>query len=135
MAITQQIKVARLYKDFDMAFGKNALSGDIDKKLDVNAVKQSMKTLLLTRPYERPFHPELGSQLYGFLFEQMRPGLGTSISTAVGQQIRNFEPRVDIIDIETTPDYDNETYEVTIRFMVRGLNEPQALTVSLTRLR
>jgi len=135
MATPQKLKVARLYKDFDMLFTKNALSGDINKKLDVNAVKQSIKTLLLTKPYERPFHPELGSALYQFLFENMDPQLGTNISTAVEQQIRNYEPRVDIMSISTEPDYDQNAYNVQIRFLIKGLNEPQDLSVSLTRLR
>jgi len=135
MAITQSLKIARLYKDIDMAFTKNALSGDINKKLDVNAVKQSIRNLLLTRPYERPFHPELGSRLYSKLFEQMRPGLEMSLSRMVEQQILNFEPRVDILGIEVAPDYDDNSYEVTIRFLIKGINEPQDLSLSLTRLR
>ena len=135
MAITQQLRVARLYKDIDMAFTKNALSGDVNKKLDVNAVKQSIRNLLLTKPYERPFHPELGSPLYGMLFEQMRPGLEMSLARTVEQQILNFEPRVDILNIEVSPDYDNNSYEFSIRFLVKGINEPQDLSLSLTRLR
>ena len=135
MAITQKLRVARLYKDIDMAFTKNALSGDINKKLDVNAVKQSIKNLLLTKPYERPFHPELGSTLYGMLFEQMRPGMEMSLARTVEQQILNFEPRVDILNIEVSPDYDNNSYEFSIRFLVKGINEPQDLSLSLTRLR
>lgn len=135
MAITQKIKVARLYKDFDMLFTKNALSGDINKKLDVNAVKQSLMNLLLTKPYERPFHPELGSTLNQMLFENMRPGMEMSIARAVEQQILNFEPRVEIINVKCFPDYDNNSYNVKTYFNIIGLNEPQDLTVSLTRLR
>lgn len=135
MTITQSLKIARLYKDIDMAFTKNALSGDINKKLDVNAVKQSIMNLLLTKPYERPFHPELGSRLYTALFEQMRPGMEQSLSRMVEQQILNFEPRVDILNIQVTPDYDDNSYDVSIRFLVKGINEPQDLSLSLTRLR
>ena len=68
MAVQRQ-KITRLYKDFDLAFGKNAITGDINKKLDVNAVKQSMKNLILTELMERPFQPDLGSALAGLLFE------------------------------------------------------------------
>jgi len=135
MAITQSLKIARLYKDIDMAFTKNALSGDINKKLDVNAVKQSIMNLLLTKPYERPFHPELGSRLYTALFEQMRPGIEQTLARMVEQQILNFEPRVDILDVQVTPDYDNNSYDFSIRFLVKGINEPQDLSLSLTRLR
>ena len=70
MAILKQ-KRARIYKDFDLSFGKNSLSGDLNKKLDVNAVKQSMINLVMTKPFERPFNPLLGSEINNLLFEQM----------------------------------------------------------------
>ena len=135
MAITQKRKVARIYKDIDMAFTKNSLSGDINKKLDVNAVKQSIKTLLLGKPFERPFHPELGSNLWNSLFENMRPGMEMGLQRQIGQQLNEYEPRADLLSIKANPDYDNNGYDVTIRFIVVGINEPQELTLSLSRLR
>ena len=59
----QKLKLSRIYKDLDLSFTANALSGDIGKKFDVNAVKQSVKSLLLTKPSEKFFHPERGSML------------------------------------------------------------------------
>ena len=135
MAITQKRKVARIYKDIDMAFTKNSLSGDINKKLDVNAVKQSIKTLLLGKPFERPFHPEMGSTLWNSLFENMRPGMEMGLQRQIGQQLNEYEPRADLLSIKANPDYDNNGYNVTIRFIVVGINEPQELTLSLSRLR
>ena len=135
MAITQKLNIARVYKDIDMSFTKNSLSGDINKKLDVNAVKQSIKTLLLGKPFERPFHPELGSNLWNSLFENMRPGMEMTVKRQVLDQISNYEPRVSIITLRLTPDYDEGTYRVDMRFNVIGINEPQELQLSLTRLR
>ena len=135
MAITQKRKVARIYKDIDMAFTKNSLSGDINKKLDVNAVKQSIKTLLLGKPFERPFHPEMGSTLWNSLFENMRPGMEMGLQRQIGQQLNEYEPRADLLSIKANPDYDNNGYDVTIRFIVVGINEPQELTLSLSRQR
>ena len=65
----------------------------------------------------------------------MRPGLEQSLSRMVEQQILNFEPRVDILAIEVNPDYDNNSYDFSIRFLIKGINEPQDLSLSLTRLR
>ena len=135
MAITQKRKVARIYKDIDMAFTKNSLSRDINKTLDVNAVKQSIKTLLLGKPFERPFHPEMGSTLWNSLFENMRPGMEMGLQRQIGQQLNEYEPRADLLSIKANPDYDNNGYNVTIRFIVVGINEPQELTLSLSRLR
>jgi phage baseplate assembly protein W len=64
---TQKLNITRIYKDMDLAFTANPVTGDLSKKLDVNAVKQSMKILMLTNFYERPFSPKKGANLRGFL--------------------------------------------------------------------
>ena len=128
-------KKARIFKDFDMSFGINAFSGDINKKLDVNAVKQSIKNLLLTQTGEKPFHPEIGSPLYGLLFENMRPGMETIISSRIEDVIGAFEPRCRLKVVETQSDYDRNTYNVSMFFHVVGINEPQSMHMELKRLR
>ena len=128
-------KKARIFKDFDMSFGINAFSGDINKKLDVNAVKQSIKNLLLTQTGEKPFHPEIGSPLYGLLFENMRPGMETVISSRIADVVAAFEPRCKMKAVETQSDYDNNTYNVSMFFHVVGVNKPQSMHMELKRLR
>ena len=132
---TQKAKKVRLFKDIDMSFGKNDFSNDINKKLDVNAVKQAIKNLLLTKTGERPFNPELGSPLYNMMFEPMRPGIETVISSRVRDVIETYEPRARVMDIETFADYDNNGYRLSLFFHVVGINEQQALHLNLTRLR
>ena len=62
-------EITRIYKDIDMAFTANAVSLDVNKKIDVNAVKQSIKNLLLTKKYDRKFNPTIESPVYRMLFE------------------------------------------------------------------
>ncbi len=131
----QKLKISRLYKDIDLSFTANAFSGDIGKKLDVNAVKQSVKSLLLTKPHEKFFNPERGSGVQQYLFEPMSPGIEISLSKTIELLISNYEPRVEIIDIIVNANYDLNYYTVTLIFKVIGINEPQELTVNLTRLR
>lgn len=131
----QKLKLSRLYKDIDLSFTANALSGDIGKKFDVNSVKQSVKSLLLTKPHEKFFHPERGSGVEQYLFEPMSPGIEISLSKTIELLITNYEPRCEIIDINVSPNYDLNYYAVTLNFTVIGINEPQELTVELSRLR
>jgi len=131
----QKLKINRIYKDIDLSFTANALSGDLGKKFDVNAVKQSVKSLLLTKPNEKFFHPERGSGLDQYLFEPMSPGIEISLAKTIELLITNFEPRCQILGIDVNPNYDLNYYYITLNFKVLGINEPQELTVQLTRLR
>ena len=126
MAVQRQ-KITRLYKDFDLAFGKNAITGDINKKLDVNAVKQSMKNLILTELMERPFQPDLGSALAGLLFENATMFTTERIKVTIETLLENFERRAKINSIDVEPNIDNNRYDVSINFYVIGINEPQEL--------
>ena len=134
MAVQRQ-KITRLYKDFDLAFGKNAITGDINKKLDVNAVKQSMKNLILTELMERPFQPDLGSALAGLLFENATMFTTERIKVTIETLLKNFERRAKINSIDVEPNIDNNRYDVSINFYVIGINEPQELEVKLERIR
>ena len=134
MAVQRQ-KITRLYKDFDLAFGKNAITGDINKKLDVNAVKQSMKNLILTELMERHFQPDLGSALAGLLFENATMFTTERIKVTIETLLENFERRAKINSIDVEPNIDNNRYDVSINFYVIGINEPQELEVKLERIR
>lgn len=128
-------KVARLYKDIDMSFKRNVVTNDIGKKLDVNAVKQSLKNLLFTQFYEKPFNPEYGSPIAELLFEPLDYDTGNDIANLVLEAIKNFEPRVRVDDIIVQPDYDENEYILQINFHVIGLRNPEVFTTSLRRLK
>ncbi len=133
MATKQDI--TRVYKDIDLSFKVNALSGDVGKKFDTNSVKQSLMNLLMIAPYERKFHPEKGSPLANLLFENMTPGLEQTIKIAIKQVIENWEPRVRLVNVGVSANYDHERYDIALRYYVIGVEEPQGLSLNLTRLR
>jgi phage baseplate assembly protein W len=89
----------RVFSDLDMMFKAHPISGDIVKKYDENAVKQSIKNLVLTRPYESPFHPEISCQANNLLFELASPITAEIIKTTIIQVISKFEPRVSIFEV------------------------------------
>lgn len=129
------ITPVRLYKDIDLSFSAHPVTKDITKKLDVNAVKQSLKTLLFTQYNERPFRPTLGSPLYKLLFEPMDPITVEGMKQAIEILIQNFEPRVQLQKVDIVPVYDKNEYELSIYFTVVGITAPVTFTTILQRLR
>ena len=88
----------------------NAVPSKMVRTLD--AVKQSIKNLILTNHYERPFHPEIGSNLRAMLFENMTPQMNVLISRQIEELIQNYEPRARLIQVKTLPLFDRNAYRV-----------------------
>ena len=126
----------RQYTDLDLFFGKKATSKDISKVTDVQAVKRSVRNLVLTNHYEKPFHPEIGSGVRGILFEPMTPITAHILTLQIENVIENFEPRARLIGVSANPRLDRNEYEVTIEFFVVNMpTELVDLTLFLERLR
>ena len=126
----------RQYTDLDLFFSKKATSKDISKVTDIQAVKRSIRNLVLTNHYEKPFHPEIGSVVRDMLFEPMTPITANILARKIEDVIENFEPRAKLVGIRALPNLDRNEYEVTIEFYV--INTPTELvdlTVMLERLR
>ena len=126
----------RQYTDLDLFFAKKATSKDISKVTDIQAVKRSIRNLVLTNHYEKPFHPEIGSGVRGILFEPMTPLTAHVLTRKIEDVIENFEPRARLMSVRALPNLDRNEYECTIEFYV--MNAPTELvdlTVFLERLR
>jgi len=126
----------RQYTDLDLFFGRKSSNSDISKVTDIQAVKRSIRNLVLLNPYEKPFHPEISGGIRGMLFELMTPITATIIAKKVEEVINNFEPRVRLVAVRATPDLDRNSYEMSIEFyVVNAPTELVNLTVMLERLR
>ena len=119
----------RQYRDLDLFFAKKSGSKDIRKVTDIQAVKRSVRNLVLLNFYEKPFHPEIGSGIRDILFENMSPISAFALTKKIEDVIENFEPRVRLISVRADPNLDRNEYEVTIEFFV--VNTPTEL-VDLT---
>lgn len=128
-------QVTRLYKDLDLTFSQHPVSADVAKKLDVNAVKQSLTILLKTQHYERHFKPELGSPIYRLLFEPMDPITTNVLKQNISELIQNFEPRVRLNSLEVNANYDHNQYDINIYFQIVGLPGPVVYSTFLKRMR
>ena len=127
---------AQIYSDLDLFFNKKTTSKDISKVTNIQAVKRSVRNLILTNHYEKPFHPEIGSGIRGMLFEPITPLTSYVLTRKVENVIENFEPRARLIGVKASPDLDRNAYEITIEFyVVNAPTELAELTVFLERLR
>jgi len=119
----------RQYRDLDLFFAKKSGSKDIRKVTDIQAVKRSVRNLVLLNHYEKLFHPENGSGIRDMLFENMSTMTAIILARKIEDVIENFEPRVRLISVRADPNLDRNEYEVTIEFFV--VNTPTEL-VDLT---
>ena len=126
---------SRIYKDLNLDFSFNSATKDIQKITDVEAVKRSVRNLINLNHYEKPFHPEIGSNLRAMLFELMTPQMNHLISKQIQKLITNYEPRARLVQVATVPDFDRNAYNCKIFFYV--INQPEPVTVEtfLERLR
>lgn len=112
---------SRVYKDLNLNFGINPVTSDVTTVTDVTAVKRSVRNLLLTNHYDRPFHPEIGSNVQALLFENFGPITGNQLARQIEELIVNFEPRANVESVECFPVPDTNTYDVRIYFYVENL--------------
>ena len=119
----------RTWTDLDLDFQAHPVTKDIVTKNDVEAVKRSIRNLILTNRYERPFQPTLDGGVTRHLFENATPITKSNIETAVRACISNFEPRAIVINVLVGGNIDRNGFDVTINFRV--VNQPDPVTIEL----
>ena len=128
-------RASRIYKDLDLNFGRNTTTNDVNKLTDVEAVKRSVRNLINTSHYDRPFHPEIGSNIRGLLFEPITPLTSLNLQRKVEEVLTNFEPRIRLVQVLSRPDADLNRYSLRISFYVIGTTLPVTVETFLERLR
>ena len=131
----QSKRSARIYKDLNLDFQQNTATKDIQKMSDVEAVKRSVRNLISTNHYEKPFHPEIGSNLRAMLFELMTPQMNHVITKQIENLINNYEPRCRLVQVHTQPMFERNGYAVQISFYVQNYQNPVVVESFLERLR
>ncbi len=131
----ESTRSSRIFKDLNLDFQQNSATKDIQKIKDVESVKRSVRNLINTNHYEKPFHPEIGSNLRAMLFELMTPQMNHVISKQIENLINNYEPRCNLVEVFTQPRFDRNGYSVQISFKVNNHQEPVIVESFLERLR
>lgn len=133
--LTPLKKKITIFSDLRKDLLRNPLSNDTVLFLDEEAVKESLKNLILTNKGERLFQPNIGSVVSKSLFELFTPATEEMVRTNVKDVINNYEPRVNLIDVKIVSNPDKNRLEITIYFYVRNSQNQLATTVYLERIR
>ena len=128
-------KIEKVYKDLNLDFQQNTATKDIQKIENVESVKRSVRNLINLNHYERPFHPEIGSNLRGLLFENITPQISHYMGKQIELLIKNYEPRCKMVEVVNRPDIDRNGYAVSVSFYVVNTPNPIQVETFLERLR
>ena len=128
-------KSVRTYKDLNLDFARHPVTNDLVKIEDVDAIKRSVRNLINTNFYERPFHPELGCGVRGLLFENFTPLTAIYLKRKISEVLNNYEPRIELTDVAVDDDQDGNRLVVDIYFTIIGVQGPQQVSTILKRLR
>jgi phage baseplate assembly protein W len=129
------INTIRSFADLDLNFEIHPIRKDINLLKNEYAIINSVKNLVLTNFYERPFQPELGSNVRSLLFENIDTIVAAQLERAVEETISNFEPRVQISKITADPRPDENKYSMTMEFFVINNSNPITINFFLERIR
>ena len=125
----------RIYSDLNLSFTKNPATKDVAKLFDVQAIKRSVKNIILTNKYERPFNSDFGCNLRGFLFENITEPLLVVIKVRVSMAIEKYEPRVSVEDVVVQSDDGSNGISIMVSFKINGVEQPVSVSTFLERIR
>ena len=129
-------RVSRGFKDISLSFRPHPITRDVIPLKNESAISRAVKNLVLTHLQERPFNPALGSRIGESLFELMDIGSASIIADEIRETINNYEPRVNLVDLEVTPYFDSHSFDVTIVYEIVGIDiPPQTLNFVLESFR
>ena len=126
---------SRPFRDIDLDFDRNIVTNDVNVVENVVAIKRSVRNLIQTNYYERPFNPELGCGIRELLFENFTPMTKVFLERKIEEVIVNYEPRVNLQNVAVDDDQDRNRLVVDIYFYVVGVPGPQVVQTFLQRVR
>lgn len=124
-----------IYSDIDLAFLSHPVTGKLTRKINRHAVRQSVKNLVMTNHYERPFKPEIGCTIRGLLFENFHASMRQELAHSIEETIINHEPRAELIQVHIDDKPDDHAIAISIIFRVVNIAEPETLNILLERVR
>lgn len=125
--------ITKLYSDIDFMFTRKPVVGDVALSYDTQAVIRSVRNLLQTKHYERPFNPNLGSNLDTLLFEPMNSMSASAMEIEIRTTIKNWEPRVSLTDVVVNAREELNAYEISLTFFLQNAASPSTITMLLQR--
>ena len=128
-------RLVRRYTDINLMFNPHPYSKDILTRKNIDAVKTSIQNLILTNNYERPFHPEIGSQVNNLMFELFIPSTIAALKKSIEDTITKFEPRASILDINVVDNSDQNAVDIEVTFSLNNVTSPITVLTTINRVR
>ena len=127
--------ISKLYSDIDFTFTRKPVTNDVALSYDSQAIIRSVRNLLQTKHYDRPFNPGLGSNMELMLFEPVSDMTASSIESEIRNTIQNYEPRVNLQNVKVVPSPDQNAYQASLTFFLENSTLPTTVTLLLERNR
>ena len=125
----------RQFSDINLLFTAHPATADVTKVTNENAIKAAVRNLILTKNYERPFHPEIGCQITSLLFENFTPVIKATMERTIQDVLEKFEPRARLTGLIVSEKPDENAIDVTVQFAINNSERPVTVTTTLTRAR
>ena len=132
---TVTVKSEKTFTDLDLNFNIHPIRKDINTFKNEYAISNSIKNLVLTNHYERPFNPVIGSNIRRLLFDIVNDLSAAQIEREITETIENFEPRARVSKVDVFAAPDQNGYSVTLEFFIVNLPNPVSITFFLERIR
>ena len=117
-------RVSKSFKDVSMSFKFNPLSGDLISLKNENAIARAVRNIVSTTPGEKFFDPDFGSSVGEILFENVDEISAVSIQDEIRNCLNNYEPRVDLVNVDVNPNFDENQFDVKITYKIVGIDIP-----------
>jgi phage baseplate assembly protein W len=128
-------RATRRFTDLNLLFSPHPYTRDVFTLKNEDAIKASVKNLILTKNFERLFHPEIGCQVNSLMFENLDNATLASIKYTIENVIKNFEPRVTLTDVTVKDDPDVNAVAIVITFLIGNSLQPVTVNTTLNRVR
>ena len=112
------------FKDLNITFKKHPVTDDVVVSRDASAIKQAIVNLLLTNKGERLMNPNYGSDIRRYLFEPLDYGTANQIKGNIRDTIERFEPRISVVRLKASPNYDDNGFAVEMTYEIKGTDDP-----------
>lgn len=123
------------FSDFLTDMTPHPITGELVRFVNENAINRALRNLMFTNTGERLFQPNIGSDIYRMLFEPMSSATALMIQSMIDRTIRDYEPRVKVLEIDVKPNFDDNAYTVGIQYLIINRQTPVTLNVTLNRVR
>lgn len=128
-------RATRTFSDINLLFNKHPITSDVVRRVNDEAIKGSLRNLISTKHFEKLFHPEIGCQIHSLLFENFDPVTIEVMKKTISETVRQFEPRVRLLDINIVDESNSNGVNVTINYKIINSERSFSLSTTITRVR